>query len=301
MRAGLKRSGSGRATSSLRSCRTSPRRSRRSWRPRRSARSGAPPRPEFGARTVIDRFAQTAEGAARHRRLPVQRPRLRLRREGRGDRGRAAGTPVVPLGYLDGSAGRRSSWARPRWSSSSRACRSTIRSGCSTRAAPRAAQGHRARPRRHASRAAEARPLPRGRPRGRSRLLVLDDRLDDVELPRRRATNRSVDRALRRHPGRRRALGSRRRERITVFGGGAAYFAARDEGRHRARRRPRPLGPARRRKHRLAAVARGVRLDLRAARLGHLAVLHQRRHRRVQRLRRAGCRRCPCTRASCRP
>ncbi len=50
------------------------------------------------------------------------------------------------------------------------------------------------------------------RPR-RPRLLVHDDRLDDVELPRRRAADRGLDRALRRQPrlpDARPALGSRR-------------------------------------------------------------------------------------------
>ena len=58
------------------------------------------------------------------------------------------------------------------------------------------------------------------------------------------------------------------------------------EGRGRARGRTRPCRPARRRLHRVAAGARGVRLDLRAPRRRHVAVLHLRRDRRLHRLRR---------------
>ncbi len=58
------------------------------------------------------------------------------------------------------------------------------------------------------------------------------------------------------------------------------------EGGGRARRGPRPVGAAQRRLDRLAARARGLRVDLRARRQGHLAVLHQRRHRHVHRVRR---------------
>ena len=58
------------------------------------------------------------------------------------------------------------------------------------------------------------------------------------------------------------------------------------EGRGRARRRPRPLEAAQRRLDRLAARARGLRVDLRARGGGHVAVLHQRRHRHVHGVRR---------------
>ena len=58
------------------------------------------------------------------------------------------------------------------------------------------------------------------------------------------------------------------------------------EGGGRARRGTRPVDAARGRLDRLAALARGLPLDLRARRLGHLAVLHQRRDRPVHGVRR---------------
>ena len=73
---------------------------------------------------------------------------------------------------------------------------------------------------------------------------------------------------------------------MTTFGTSAAYIAALHEGRGRARRRPRPLEAAQRRLDRLAARARGLRVDLRARGGGHVAVLHQRRHRHVHGVRR---------------
>ena len=60
----------------------------------------------------------------------------------------------------------------------------------------RAAEGDRPGPRRDPARAGEeARPAPRRAGR-RPRVLVHDDRLDDVELPRRRAAHRGLDRPL---------------------------------------------------------------------------------------------------------
>ena len=73
---------------------------------------------------------------------------------------------------------------------------------------------------------------------------------------------------------------------VTTFGTSAAYIARLHEGGGRAGRRPRPVGAARRRLDRLAAVAGGLPLDLRPRRERHLAVLDQRRHRPVHRVRR---------------
>ena len=73
------------------------------------------------------------------------------------------------------------------------------------------------------------------------------------------------------------------------------------EGGRRAGAGPRPERAAQRRLDRLAAVARGLSLGLRRARRGHLAVLDQRRHRRLHGVRRRRARCCPSTRASCRP
>ena len=98
------RAASAPATASPPTCRTSRRRSRRSSRRRRSARSGPRAAPEFGARSVFDRFGQIEPkvllaidgyryGGKRLR--PRARPSPRSRAE--------IGAPVVRLGYLDGS------------------------------------------------------------------------------------------------------------------------------------------------------------------------------------------------------
>ncbi len=153
----------------------------------------------------------------------------------------------------------------------------------------RPAEGDRPGPRRHPARAAEeARPAPR-RAGGRPGLLVHDHRLDDVELPRRRAAHRRVDRPLRRQPrppGHGRALGPRRERRDDLLRHQRQLRRRLHEGRGRARNRARPLGPALGRLDRLAARARGLSVDLRPRRRRHLAVLDLRRHRRLHRVRR---------------
>ena len=73
---------------------------------------------------------------------------------------------------------------------------------------------------------------------------------------------------------------------MTTFGTSAAYIGACMKAGVEPARRPRPQRAARGRLDRLAAVARGLRLGLRARRLGHLAVLDQRRHRPVHGVRR---------------
>ena len=187
----------------------------------------------------------------------------------------------------------------------SSSCRSTTRSGCSTR---------RARPacRRRSSTARAAILLEHLKmlrlhldvAARRPLLLVHDHRLDDVELPRRRPADRRGDRALRRQPG---APGPRTcsgtspsRPGITCFGTSAAYIAAcMKAGVEPARGRD--LGAAaQRRLDRLAALARGLPLGLRPRRRRHLALLDERRHRRLHARSSAACRRCPSTRASCR-
>ena len=72
---------------------------------------------------------------------------------------------------------------------------------------------------------------------------------------------------------------------MTCFGTSASYIAACMKAERRAIRGPRPGPPPRGRLHRLAALARGVRVGVRARRRGHLAVLDQRRHRRLHRVR----------------
>ena len=73
---------------------------------------------------------------------------------------------------------------------------------------------------------------------------------------------------------------------ITCMGLSAGLLAACEKARHRARLRTRPERPAGDRLDRLAALARELPLGLRAGRPGDLAVLDQRRHRRLHRLRR---------------
>ena len=153
----------------------------------------------------------------------------------------------------------------------------------------RPAEGDRPGPRRDPARAPEEAPPARRRAGGRPRLLVHDHRLDDVELPRRGAADARLDRPLRRQPGppgHGRALGPRRASRDHLLRHQRQLRRRLHEGRRRAVLEPRPRAPARRRLDRLAALARGLRVGLRARRPRHLAVLDQRRHRRLHRVRR---------------
>ena len=176
--------------------------------------------PDFGARSVVDRFAQIEPkvlltvdgyryGGKDHDRARADRegpgrdavarahrdarlPRCRRRRLGRrvpGDR-RGAGVRPRPV--------------RP------------PAVGPLLLGHDRAAEGDRALAGRDPARASQEAPPPPRRPGRRPPLLVHDDRLDDVELPGRRAAHRRVDRALRRQPGRAghgRAVGPRRDDR----------------------------------------------------------------------------------------
>ena len=163
--------------------------------------------------------ADRAEGAARGRRLPLRRARLRPFRDRRRDRRRDPGAGDGPCGS-DTSTDRagRKGFLGPE--DSELALR-----GPPVRPPPlgpllvghhRPAEADRPRPRRHAARAPEEDEPPPRRAGGRPRLLVHDDRLDDVELPRRRPAHRRVDRPLRRQPRTSRpgdALGAGRRGR----------------------------------------------------------------------------------------
>ena len=73
---------------------------------------------------------------------------------------------------------------------------------------------------------------------------------------------------------------------MTCFGTSASYIAACMKDGDRARGRQGPLPPARGRLDRLPPLARGVRVGLPAHRPRHLAVLDERRHRPLHRLRR---------------
>ena len=73
---------------------------------------------------------------------------------------------------------------------------------------------------------------------------------------------------------------------MTCFGTSAAYIAACMKDGVEPSSGPRPLPPPLRRLDRLPALPRGLRVGLRPRRAGHLALLDQRRHRPLHRLRR---------------
>ncbi len=214
--------------------------------------------PDFGARQR-DRPLRPdrAEGAVRRRRLPLRRQGLRPPRRRSPSCRRRCRPLEPPWSSLDRRSTSAAARARRRGTSCSpgpgasstfeprplrppalgplllrhdRACRrrsSTARAGsCSSTS--RQLDLHARRPAR--------RPL----------LLVHHDRLDDVELPRRRPADRGRDRALRRQPrpsrpGR--ALGPGRARRGDDVRHQRRLHRGLHEGRRRARRRPRPLPP----------------------------------------------------------
>ena len=151
-------------------------------------------------------------------------------------------------------------------------------------------EGDRPGPRRDPARAAEEAEPPPRRPARRPRLLVHDDRLDDVELPGRGPAHPGLDRPLRRQPGpprHGRPVGPRGPRRGHLLRHQRLLHRGLHEGRRRAPGGwPRPLAPAFGRLHRLPPLARGLRVGLRARRARHLALLDQRRDRRLHRLRR---------------
>ena len=73
---------------------------------------------------------------------------------------------------------------------------------------------------------------------------------------------------------------------MTCFGTSASYIAACMKAGVEPGDGPRPRGPSVGRVHRLAAGAGGLPMDLRPRRRGHLALLHLRRHGRLHRVRR---------------
>ena len=186
--------------------------------------------PDFGARSVVDRFAQIEPKVLLcRRRLPLRRPRLRphgRRRRPRGSRCRHSSTPSSSR-YLDPEADPERLAHGIRWLAvEERGAGAAARLRARPLRPPALgplllghdgpAEGDRPGPRRDPARAPEeAQPAPR-RPARRPRLLVHDDRLDDVELPRRRPPHRRLDRPLRRQPRAPRhggSLGARRRQR----------------------------------------------------------------------------------------
>ncbi len=76
------------------------------------------------------------------------------------------------------------------------------------------------------------------------------------------------------------------RTKMTCLGTSAGFLSSCQKQALERRARTRPGQPAQHRLHRLAAAAGGVRVGLQPRQRGHLAVLHQRRHRRVHGIRR---------------
>ena len=298
------RSASGRATGSSRTCRTSRRRSTAFLACASIGAIWSSCSPDFGARSVIDRFAQIT-------------PKVLLAvdgyRYGGKDFDRIAGRGAAARVAADGRAHGRARLPRPgpvlsRASAMRLAGRSCCRLGRGGAAHVRAgavrssalgalqlghdrvAEGDRARPRRDPGRDAEE-DAPARRPAcRRPAVLVHDDGLDDVELRRLGADERGVGRALRRQPGLRptsSVLWDLAAEAgVTCFGTSRGLHRELPEGRHPRLGGPRPLPAALGRLDRVAALAGGVRVGVRVDPRGHLAVLDLGRHRRRHRLRR---------------
>ena len=245
-----------------------------------------------------------AEGAARRRRLQLRRQGVRPLGDRRGpDRGDAAAARTVVVELMPGSAegglgGETSTWSELLAAGDGR--RADLRAGALRPPAlgpllvrdDRPAEGDRPGPGRDPARAPEEAQPPRRRPGRRPHLLVHDDRLDDVELPRLGAAHAGLDRPLRRQPRpsrHGRPLGPRRARRRHLLRHLGELRRRLHEGRGRAllpaatSRASAAVGSTG-----LAARPRGLRVDLRPRRRGHLAVLHLRRHRRLHRVRRRG-------------
>ncbi len=171
--------------------------------------------PDFGARSVIDRFAQIEPKVL----IAVDGYRYNGRDFDRSETvaevAAAVGGRLVRLGHLDGSGWEEGFLV---------AVRADVRAGAVRPSAvgpllvghDRAAEGDRAGPGRDPARASQEAAPARGRAHRRPAVLVHHDRLDDVELPRLRPAHRRGDRALRRQPrapGHGRAVGSRRERR----------------------------------------------------------------------------------------
>ena len=262
--------------------------------------------PDFGAASVIDRFAQIeptvlvavdgySYGGKEYRRGDV------VRQIAAELPGLAAVVLAGPVPDAAAPAARPSpggvpvlAWdrlgeGRPAPSRTTRRCRSIIRCGCCTPPAPPAC------PSRSCTGTAAwswstSRPCPSTRTWARRRvLLVHHHRLDDVELPGRRPAGRRDAGGLRRQrhlSGHRRAVAVTERERVSYFGVGAPYLLACAQGGPVARARPGHRGAARRRLDRVAAAAEGFHWVYERVRATCCWAL-LRRHRPVYRFRRA--------------
>ena len=253
--------------------------------------------PEFGARSVIDRFAQIE-------------PKVLLAVDGYRYGGKdfekieavnsmRAAMPTleqtVILPYLSG-AGRVRERAHlgpaARVQLEPRVRERALRSpavGALFLGHHRPAEGHRPGARRHPARAPQEDAPPLQPAAGRPLLLVHDYRLDDVELPHRRPAREGRDHALRRQsglPGHERVVGLRARLGDELLRHERELHRGLHEGRDLPARDARPERAAERRLHRLAAVPRGLRLGVRAREGGRVAVLDQRWHGRLHGVRR---------------
>ena len=210
--------------------------------------------PDFGPASV-DRPLRPdrAQGALRGRRLPLRRQGLRPPRRSSPScrrRCRACERTVV-LPYLDpepdlSAAARRDPLGRAARRRRGRRAQLRARPLRPPALGPlllrhhRPAEGDRPGPGRHPARAPEEAPPPRRRPPRRPPLLVHDDRLDDVELPRLRPADPGGDRPLRRQPRpprHGRPLGPRRARRGHDVRHQRLLHRRLHEGRGRARRR----------------------------------------------------------------
>ena len=139
--------------------------------------------------------------------------------------------------------------------------------------------------------------------RGRPHVLVHDDGLDDVELPRRRACSRDAAIVLYdgspAHPDLGVLWELAERAGITCMGVSAGAARELREGGRRAGARPRPERAAGDRLHRARRCRRRASAGSTSTSARRLAVLDERRHGRVHRVRRRAARCCRSTRANC--
>ena len=245
--------------------------------------------------------ADHAEGAAGHRQLPIRRQGVRPAAVGRGHRRCPAGPVRRDHGGPrrrdhrcqagGGHPGLRGPARRPDRSGGAGVRGRPVRPSAVGAVLVRdhgPAQGHRPQPRRDRARAPEG-AVPAPGPRRRRRvLLVHHHRLDDVELPGRRAARGDDRGRLRRKrhlPGHRRAVAAGRRHRGQLFRHRRAVSDGLRQGRPVPGPGTEPGGAARHRLDRLPAAAGRVPVGLPAGGRPPAAGLVLRWHRRVHRLR----------------